>query len=48
MMEKAHGYAKKVIPQMEAVRQIADQIEPLLGQEFKPYPSYEDLLYSVQ
>ena len=48
MMEKAHGYAKKVIPQMSVVRSIADQIEPLLGREFKPYPSYEDLLYSVQ
>ena len=48
MMEKAHGYAKKVIPQMNVVRSIADQIEPLLGREFKPYPSYEDLLYSVQ
>ncbi len=48
LMEKAHGYAKKILPQMEKVRSIGDQIEPLLGQEFKPYPSYEDLLYSVQ
>ncbi len=48
LMEKAHGYAKKVLPQMEIVRFFGDQIEPLLGQEYKPYPSYEDLLYSVQ
>ena len=48
LMEKAHGYAKKILPQMEKVRSTGDQIEPLLGQEFKPYPSYEDLLYSVQ
>ena len=48
LMEKAHGYAKRILPQMEKVRSIGDQIEPLLGQEFKPYPSYEDLLYSVQ
>ena len=32
----------------EEVRSIADQIEPLLGEEYKPFPSYEDLLYSVQ
>lgn len=48
LMAKAHGYAKQVLPQMKAVREIADQIEPLLGQEFKPFPSYEDLLFSVQ
>ena len=39
---------KDIIPAMDTVRSIADKIEPLLGEEFKPYPSYEDLLYSVQ
>jgi len=48
LMKRAHAYAKVVIPAMEAVRAIADQIEPLLGEEYKPFPSYEDLLYSVQ
>ena len=48
LMKRAHAYAKVVIPAMEAVRSIADQIEPLLGEEYKPFPSYEDLLYSVQ
>ena len=48
LMQKAHAYAKVVIPAMEEVRAIADQIEPLLGEEYKPFPSYEDLLYSVQ
>ncbi len=47
-MQRAHAYAKVVIPAMEEVRAIADQIEPLLGEEYKPFPSYEDLLYSVQ
>ena len=47
-MQRAHAYAKVVIPAMEEVRTIADQIEPLLGEEYKPFPSYEDLLYSVQ
>ena len=48
LMQRAHTYAKVVIPAMEEVRAIADQIEPLLGEEYKPFPSYEDLLYSVQ
>ena len=48
LMKKAHAYAKVVIPTMEDVREVADQIEVLLGEEYKPFPSYEDLLYSVQ
>ena len=48
LMKRAHAYAKIVIPAMEEVRSIADQIENLLGDEYKPYPNYEDLLYSVQ
>ncbi len=48
LMKKAHAYAKVVIPAMEEVRAVADQIEPLLGEEYKPYPNYEDLLFSVQ
>ena len=48
LMKRAHSYAKIVLPAMAAVRAVADQIEPLLGEEYKPFPSYEDLLYSVQ
>ncbi len=48
LMEKSQSYAKEVIPMMEKVRAVADRIEPLLGEEFKAFPSYEDLLYSVQ
>lgn len=48
LMKKSQEYAKKVIPAMENLRKSADTLEPLLGQEYKPYPSYEDLLFSVQ
>ena len=48
IMEKAKTYAVKIIPQMEKVRETADSIEVLLGEEYKPFPSYEDLLFSVQ
>ena len=33
---------------MEDLRLSGDLLEELLGQEYKPYPSYEDLLFSVQ
>ena len=45
--EQARLYADKVIPQMEAARAVADQIEPVLGEKYKPYPSYSDLLFRV-
>ena len=46
LMEKAHYYADEVIPFMEKTRAIADQIEPLWGMEFRPYPTYEELLFA--
>ena len=48
LMEKAQDYAKKILPAMEDLRSSGDLLEELLGQEYKPYPSYEDLLFSVQ
>ncbi len=46
-MDIAKAYADKVIPAMEETRKVADEIEPLLGEEYKPFPSYEDLLFKV-
>ena len=46
-MEAAKYYADKIIPQMAEVRSIADSIEPLLGEEYKPFPSYEDLMFRI-
>jgi glutamine synthetase len=48
VQEMATYYKNVVIPTMAEVRAVADQIEPLLGDAFKPFPSYEDLLFSVQ
>ncbi len=45
--KQARDYADKVIPQMEATRAVADKIEPLLGEKFKPYPNYADLMFRV-
>ncbi|MBQ9238160.1 MAG: glutamine synthetase III [Treponema sp.] len=43
--ERAHKYVTDIIPLMEQTRACADAIEPLLGEAYKPYPSYEDLLF---
>lgn len=48
LLDAAKFYANKILPAMANARAIADQIEELLGEEFKPFPSYEDLLFSVQ
>lgn len=47
-MLKSKSYADVIIPAMEELRLVADCLEPLLGQDYKPYPTYEDLLFSVQ
>ena len=36
-----------VIPAMEAVRTVADDLETLVGKEFWPFPTYDDLLFNV-
>ncbi len=40
--------AHKVIPQMQVVRGIADEMETLTSEDYWPYPSYTELLYSVK
>lgn len=47
IMAKARGYADKVMTAMADVRAVADEIEPILGEGFKPYPCYEDLLFRI-
>ncbi|MCR5290450.1 MAG: glutamine synthetase III [Treponema sp.] len=46
-MECAQAYAKVILPCMAETRAVADEIEPLLGEAYKPYPSYEDLLFRI-
>ncbi len=43
----AKAYAEIVKPAMEAARSVYDEMEPLIGEGYKPFPSYEDLLYRV-
>ena len=46
-MAVAKEYVSSVIPAMAETRAVADEIEPLLGEDYKPFPSYEDLLFRI-
>ncbi len=43
----ALSYRDKVKPAMEALRAVADEIEPLVAKDAWPFPTYSDLLFSV-
>lgn len=46
-MKVAKAYADKVLPLMAETRAVADEIEPCIAEEYKPFPCYEDLLFRV-
>ncbi len=45
--DQAKFFQEKVIPAMDKVREPADKLEGLVGEEYWPYPIYEDLLFYV-
>lgn len=44
----SQAMAHVIIPDMEKVRQYADEMETLTSSEFWPYPTYFDILYGVK
>ena len=48
VMAVARAYADNVLPAMAEARAVADEIEPILGESYKPFPSYEDLLFRIK
>lgn len=46
-MSTACAYKDFVLPAMAQARTVADEIEVLLGEEYKPFPCYEDLLFRL-
>ncbi len=40
--------AHVIVPDMEAVRRISDEMESLCSSDYWPFPTYTDLLYSVK
>ena len=47
IIEKAYFYGEQVLPKMEELRFISDEMEQNCSKEYWPFPSYGDLLYSV-
>ena len=43
----AEYYRDRVVPAMSSIRRIADELEIHTSKSFWPYPTYDDLLYSV-
>ena len=37
----------EIIPTMNAVRLVADELESLVGEEYWPFPTYSELLFNV-
>ena len=46
-LESARYEATVVLPAMNAVREAADRLEPLVAEDCWPFPTYSDLLFSV-
>lgn len=46
-LEQARYYRDTVFAKMSEARAVADQLEPLIGSEYLPYPTYGELLFSV-
>ena len=46
--ERAFYSKDQLLASMERLRDSADRMELLISKEFLPYPSYEDILYSVK
>lgn len=47
-LEQAKGFKDVILPAMEALRADVDAAESITAAEYWPYPSYGDILFSVQ
>lgn len=47
MLDSANVYKETIIPIMEELRSLVDTLEGLVDRKYWPYPSYGDLLFSV-
>ena len=42
---QSHYYSTDVLPRMERVRKICDELELLVAREYWPFPTYGDILF---
>ncbi len=47
VQEQANYSRHTLFAQMEKTRKVADEIEPMVGKTYWPYPTYGDMLFSV-
>ncbi len=47
VLTAARYYRDKVIPGMDALRAVADELEMVIGRSYWPFPTYNDLLFGV-
>lgn len=47
LLAQATAYREKVIPAMDDLREYADALEKITDKEAWPYPSYEDMLFTL-
>ena len=44
----ARGYRDSILPVMEDIRTVADELETIVDKRFWPYPTYSEILYSIK
>ncbi|MBD5130862.1 MAG: glutamine synthetase type III [Ruminococcaceae bacterium] len=45
--KKARYYHDEVFADMQSLRAVADELETIVGEEYWPYPTYDELLFNV-
>ena len=45
--EQARCYHDEVFESMQSLRAVADELETIVGEEYWPYPTYDELLFNV-
>ena len=46
-LEVAKYYQEKIIPAMDDLRRVADDLETVVAKDFWPFPTYTELLYNI-
>ena len=47
VLEAARYYRDQVLPAMDSLRSVADELEMVVGRSYWPFPTYNDLLFGV-
>jgi glutamine synthetase len=45
--EQAVAFKEKVFSQMAVLRECGDDLEPIIGRDYWPLPTYEDMLFRM-